>query len=250
LRNEGALLLSQALKVNSTLKVLNIADCEIEKDGYMELFEALKVNSSLTDLNLGAYDDRENCLCETSFEALCQALKENRTLTAIRGINPSYEFRENPKVLDKIADVLRVCTTLQNISFTGCIELENLDPLYQALKENQTLTEFFLRFPWKKPLPDKKPIEDIFTINYSLRSLFGQAMEHILQPYFDRNIEFQQEATANTIVLIYNVARSEEARIILPMEIWLLIFGYIKYPGVHLDFGQILRQVVEHCKKN
>ena len=75
---QGATGLAEALKVNSTLTVLNLADNGTGDQGATGLAEALKVNSTLTELNLEGSDTGDQ-----GATSLAEALKVNSTLTVL-----------------------------------------------------------------------------------------------------------------------------------------------------------------------
>jgi Ran GTPase-activating protein (RanGAP) involved in mRNA processing and transport len=75
---QGALAISEALKVNSSLTLLSLGGNFLHDTGACSIAEALKVNSSLTFLSLennGIHDDG-------AFE-IADAFKENLSLTAL-----------------------------------------------------------------------------------------------------------------------------------------------------------------------
>ncbi|KAG0196550.1 hypothetical protein BGX28_009996, partial [Mortierella sp. GBA30] len=74
----GAVALSEALKINSTVTTLNLSYNSIGDNGAVALSEALKTNSTLTTLDL-----RNNSIGSYGAVALSEALKTNSTLTVL-----------------------------------------------------------------------------------------------------------------------------------------------------------------------
>ena len=74
--DEGAKALAEALKVNATVKLLNLSDCGIGDDGAAALAEALRSNTSLTKLGLWVNED----IGDEGAKALAGALKVNTTV--------------------------------------------------------------------------------------------------------------------------------------------------------------------------
>ena len=76
LNNEdGITTFAEALKTNTTLQQLNLADNRIDEKGATQLAEALKGNNSIQKLDLG-----ENDLADNGTKQLAEALKTNNSL--------------------------------------------------------------------------------------------------------------------------------------------------------------------------
>ena len=125
-------LLSEALKVNSTLSELDLSANDIGDQDATGLAEALKVNSTLRGLRLsynGIGDQGATCLAE--------ALKVNSTLTVL-------DFRNN-SIGDQgatgLAEALKVNSTLRGLRLShNGIGDQGATGLAEALKVNSTLT--------------------------------------------------------------------------------------------------------------
>ncbi|KAL0240902.1 hypothetical protein GEMRC1_006138 [Eukaryota sp. GEM-RC1] len=76
--DQGAMALAETLKVNSSLNTVNLWSNSIGDEGAIAMAEALKTNCSLSDLNLGA-----NLIGEPGARALLDALKFNSTIDEI-----------------------------------------------------------------------------------------------------------------------------------------------------------------------
>jgi len=53
--DEGAKMISELIKVNSTLRILDLSVNTIGDEGTIMISESLKTNTTLTDLSLGCY---------------------------------------------------------------------------------------------------------------------------------------------------------------------------------------------------
>ena len=70
--DQGALHIAEGLKVNSTLKTLNLNDCGITLEGIENVAQALTVNKTLQDFDIG-----RNYITDTGVVCLAKALKAN-----------------------------------------------------------------------------------------------------------------------------------------------------------------------------
>ncbi|ORZ23712.1 hypothetical protein BCR41DRAFT_349019 [Lobosporangium transversale] len=162
--NEGALALSGALKVNTSLTTLNLYNNSIGKEGALALSEALKTNTSLTTLNL-----YNNSIGKEGTLALSEALRINTSLTGLRlasnsigsegalalsealGINTSLTGLRltSNSIADEgalaLSEALKTNTGLANLDLTiNSIGNEGALALSEALKTNTSLTNLYL----------------------------------------------------------------------------------------------------------
>ena len=161
------ILVSEKLKVNTTLATLNLAS-NLIKDGVEELSEALSVNTTLTSLNL--YD---NWMNSEKVRVLSLALKVNTTLThlnigrnfigvdGIRALSEALTVNTTLTALDisstiwgglggdaviALAEALKVNTTLTNLNLAVImIDFDGANTLLEALKMNGSLTTLFIQ---------------------------------------------------------------------------------------------------------
>ncbi|KAF8962805.1 hypothetical protein BGZ46_001104, partial [Entomortierella lignicola] len=135
---EGAAALSGALKANTTLTTLDLSENSIEDDGALGLSGALKTNTTLTTLNL-----KFNSIGNEGALALSGALKTNTTLT-ILDLSDNSVGKEGAAAL---SGALKANTTLTTLDLSeNSIEDEGALGLSSALKTNTTLTTLNLRF--------------------------------------------------------------------------------------------------------
>ncbi|KAF9944994.1 hypothetical protein BGZ72_001783, partial [Mortierella alpina] len=135
--DNGALALSEALKINSTLTTLDLWNNSIGDNGAQALSEALKTNSTLTTLDL-----RGNSIWFKGLLAFSEAFKTNSTMTTL-------DLRSN-LFKDNIA--MTLSETFKTNSILTTLDLQNnsigdngAQALSEGLKINSTLTTLDLR---------------------------------------------------------------------------------------------------------
>ena len=129
-------LLAEALKVNSTLTVLNLDRNRFGAQGATILAEALKVNSTLTELHLV-----DNGIGAQGATCLAEALKVNSTLTELHLFGNDI----GPQGATGLAEGLKVNSTLTELDLDGNgIGDQGATGLAEALKVNTTLTVLYL----------------------------------------------------------------------------------------------------------
>ncbi|KAG0196244.1 hypothetical protein BGX28_010383 [Mortierella sp. GBA30] len=123
--------LAMALKINSTLTILDLRKCSVGDKKTQALAEALKANTTLTNLNLG-----ENSI-EYGAVALAEALKTNSTLTTLNlGWN---SIGDNGAVA--LSEALKSNSALTTLNLEGNVTRDNgAVALSKAIKINSTLT--------------------------------------------------------------------------------------------------------------
>jgi Leucine Rich repeat len=131
MRPNEAILIVEALRVNSTLTLLNLSYFDVKLQGAGAISNALKVTSSLTTLNLDV-----NRLASTGAIAIAEALKVNPSLTSL-----SNFIDDNGGIA--ITDSLRrqqpnlFSLEILNLNLT---ELTNEAAMARLLKEQSSLT--------------------------------------------------------------------------------------------------------------
>jgi len=173
--NQGALAFAHALEKNSTLMSLSLKNQKIQANGAIALAKALEMNTSLSSLELS-----DNQIGQIGAEAFSYLLKSHSHLTSLNLANNkineagaialAYALKENhiPNYLNladnfiysggalAFASVLETntCLSVLNLSKNRLKLRKNqnernedetgIKALAQALKKNQTLTEFIL----------------------------------------------------------------------------------------------------------
>ncbi|XP_067056033.1 protein NLRC3-like [Acropora muricata] len=124
-------LLSEALRVNTSLSSFNLSYNSIGKEGANSLAQALRVNTSLPYLSLCL-----NYIRKEGTNSLAQALRVNTSLSYLN-LGRNYIGDEGTKSL---AQALRVNTSLSCLSLPGnSIGDKGANLLAQALRENNSL---------------------------------------------------------------------------------------------------------------
>jgi hypothetical protein len=107
---EGAVAISEALKTNSTLQVIDLEENEIGDKGATAFAKALKTNTSLQEINLN-----DNRIGDEGAIAISEALKTNSTL---RKINLGHNEIGVESAI-AIAEALKTNSTLREIDLAG-----------------------------------------------------------------------------------------------------------------------------------
>ena len=162
--DEEAIVIAEALKVNTKLTTLNISANNIGVAGAQALAEALKVNTTLTSLNMSM-----NNIGYAGAEALANALGKdgNRTLTTLN-INYNNIGVEGAIA---IAEALKENTTLTTLNIGGnYIGDVGIQFLAEALKVNTRLTTLDIS---GTRIGDggMKDLADALKVNTTLRTL-------------------------------------------------------------------------------
>ena len=158
----GAELLSQALKVNSSLTNLHLGGSIIGHTGAESLSQALTLNSSLTNLDLSG-----NSIGDTGAESLSQALKVNSSLT---NLHLSFN-RIGDTGAEFLSQALTVNSSLTNLDLSlNRIGDTGAESLSQALKVNSSLTNLDLG---RNSIGDTgaESLSQALTVNSSLTNL-------------------------------------------------------------------------------
>ena len=71
--------IAEALKYNTTLRILNLTSNYLRNDGVIAIAEALKYNTTLTEINLSS----NMMIGVVGIKAILEALKTNQTLMKI-----------------------------------------------------------------------------------------------------------------------------------------------------------------------
>jgi hypothetical protein len=187
--DSGVRCLAEALPFNSTLKELYLDyNNKIGTEGARWLGDALRVNSTLKVLNL-AY----NFIGDAGAQWLADALRVNSGLEKLE----IYSTLIESKGLQFLAEALKVNSTLRHFSVSGTYgrsDDEGVKQLAKALRVNSTLE--FVGFPTTIH-DDETIVEHIFERNFSLthfrfRPQFGEIqMDNRISTYEKRNRNVQ-----------------------------------------------------------
>jgi Ran GTPase-activating protein (RanGAP) involved in mRNA processing and transport len=155
--------LTEALKTNQTLRVLNLCSNKIDDQGAKEFAEALKNNKTLLELDLkgnrivdeGAGHIAEalelntglkyinlsdNKMSYQGLEVILKALKNNKNLQVIGLGRNSISHEETKQIVNLLAEFLKKNTSLKGINLSdNYITPTEIEHLVEALKHNKTL---------------------------------------------------------------------------------------------------------------
>ena len=137
----GVIALSDALKVNKSLKFLNLERNKFGDSGVIALSEALKVNESLYHLRLGF-----NGFGVPGAIALSDALKVNKSLKflTLKSFGSNVDMDDKLKAL---SEGLKVNKSLIYLDLDNCkMSISGATALSDALKVNDTLFYLVLEF--------------------------------------------------------------------------------------------------------
>ena len=136
--------LSNALKINKTIKKLNLFHNLFDVNGARRLSDALKINNILEELDIGY-----NRIKNTGFKSIIESIKENKNLN-LKFLGLKYNYI-NDKTLEEEFNLLE-----ENKE----IKLEELD------MKNNSLTQGFLMKFWEEKFTkmNKKLKIDIFDV--------------------------------------------------------------------------------------
>jgi hypothetical protein len=127
----GAALLSEALKINTTLVLLALSRNLIGNDGAASLSEALEVNTALAALDLGW-----NNIGDVGMEALSKALGVNTSLTSLNLVGNEI----GPDSVMSLSKALELNRTLASLNFQqNLLDAQGIKALAKAMAFNKSL---------------------------------------------------------------------------------------------------------------
>ena len=107
--SSGAVAISECLKKNNTLQVLNISENKLSDDGVIAISNSLKTNQILKTLNLA-----NNRITTKGAAKIADAMKSNKSLS---DLNISRNFIE----IDGIMNILLACTQTRALQKLDCM---------------------------------------------------------------------------------------------------------------------------------
>ena len=182
LRPEGAKVLAEKLKENSTLQELNIAgnllsfksDAEAWDDFYTDLSGILAISKVIPTLRaLVAFDISNNDIRAEGGQALAKALMNNNIMTSL---NISDNFMACKETGEALADMLKVNTVLKELDISRKYDRYDdkaysnssfADELAAGIRANGTLEKLTIsgdEWGWEEGSKNSKP----FTIETSM----------------------------------------------------------------------------------
>ncbi len=129
------------------------------------------------------------------------------------------------------------------------ISAEEANLFRDAFKYNRTITDLVVSIGNNSPLRKALSFDDdFFEVNWSLTHLQSALFpaESQVANYLARNKQYQQNMLAKMVTILYNLVRArEDLEAILPIEIWLLVFSFVQYPGRQLRFDVIFAKLLD-----
>lgn len=219
----GGIAIGLGLRSNTTLRSLQMTQCELDDDFGALLVETLQCHAKLEQVNLSA-----NALTSATARVLADALRSSRLLKLNLAYNliddegassimealaknphlTSLTLSENrfmtTGIWTALGDALRANSTLTHFTLHGpTIDDPDLDRLLDALKVNQSVKLFNIR-PSRAPMiPNPLPkmrfdkITSVFEVNYHLEELLlhpvGVDQSQILRMYKTLNQRVHRE---------------------------------------------------------
>ena len=158
----GAISLARALRVNTSLSSLDLSRNSIGDEGASSLAEALKVNTSVSSLNLG-----NNSIGDEGANSLAQALRVNASLSSLNLSTNSI----SGEGANSLSQALRVNTYLSSLDlYSNSIGAEGANSLSQALRVNTHLSSLDL-YSNSIGAEGAKSLAQALRVNSSLSSL-------------------------------------------------------------------------------
>jgi hypothetical protein len=231
-------LLADLLQVNSTLKNLSIVEY-LDDDVADRLIRSMTYNKTLKALTI-RIDELE------TLKKFSEYLQQNQAIRSVElDIDDQY-IVNNLHVIAPLLENNKSITQLNTPISSVCI-----GDLFRALKFNTTLSclkfttynRSFLstRHIWMPKL------RDLMAVNKSLNTIILPDLPQDIAQVLERNYLRQQGDIGITMSGIKMIAlRSEVFAEMLPLEIWSMIFKFITFPGVGVDFSYEFNKMLIH----
>jgi Ran GTPase-activating protein (RanGAP) involved in mRNA processing and transport len=271
LGDEGCELICQALKTNRTLTSLILVNNNLTSRSLTYIGTLLQNNTTITHLDLSRNKLTDPSGFERTFN---KALQINVTLRSI-------DLNSSRVTLDDLKEGLMENRSLKYLNIAGNYSNPtDLDGIDEILANNQSLTSLNLKSIDIRPTGFEKLADglrsnnsltdlaadiyhffddclvyiiDALEINWSLtnvdikRSVVGRLSETI-EEISEKLLEKRKTRIEDTRIAMINIIRSNEAFQRLPLEIWILIFSFVDYPGVTLNFGEEFKKTLRNIK--
>ena len=132
LHDDGARIFAEFLKGNKTLIALDLSGNDIGDPGATLIAASLQINTTLKFLDLS----RNPSICNHGAISLCEALKVNRTLTALN----LSETGIGDAGIRSLAEVLKATSSLTSLLLSDVrISARSVRPIAEVLRVNSTL---------------------------------------------------------------------------------------------------------------
>jgi hypothetical protein len=241
--NPNWTLIQEGLEVNTTLESL------ILEDLYDSVIPQItKINKSLKKLSI-----KTNRKKIANFQPILGMLKDNYNLRALN--LKGYQLVQRDVI--KIARLLTPGYSLQILTF-DVPKSEQYGAYVQMLdlKNNDTLTELNLGPCWTGFSDFNLPVGnlneillDVLSVNESLCDVTFQNEKVSLEVHdlLESNKAERSRVFRNAILIVNIIAmRPNQFEAILPLDIWAVIFKWIRHPGLLTEFDRLFWKQLKH----
>lgn len=138
--NQGIQQLCQGLLMNNGLNIVNLDSTSIGDEGWLAIGEWISKTTSLQSLSIGNEIAKEDSITEAGLTGFLNAFKLN---TSIKHLSISFK-KDSDMLAIKLADVLKTNHTLESITFKNCphaMKQKGMEALVSVLKTNTTVHE-------------------------------------------------------------------------------------------------------------
>ena len=220
-----------SLQQNNTLEFFSINSTDLPDNGCIMLSKWLQKSTAIRTLCLA-----NNAIEDTGVEALMKAIEKNTSLKTLH-----MPFNLLSHVGCKfLAETLKKTETLEtlNIYIQDTNKRDNLQIICDSLKKNVSLTELELRLLSPVIILEQlvnMQLIDMLDVNETLVKLNVNPGAFVgdekISIRLNRNLTYRTQLNTRRIdllILIHNIARSDDSFKQFPSEIWLLIFLHLK----------------------
>jgi hypothetical protein len=165
------------------------------------------------------------CLTLEDFPALIWLYKYLNTTTSVYSLKLKVS---DPFVAEDLAselrDLIKHNVTIKNLAL-------EITPHTESLRKALELDDDFFEVNWA--------LTECQFSDLALAPAYHPALA-----CFERNKKYQKDMLAKTVIILYNMVRSTEALVPLPIELWLQIFSFIRYPGRQIKFDAVFEALL------
>lgn len=264
-------MLEEIFQENTTIQKLNITGCHIGVDD-LKLLKlgsntALKELTILSCYNLGDYgivfsellgnNTLKRLIVGTGQmdpPTLQQFIEQNKSVIELKIQTDDYTLSDS--VLRAVADGLKINRTITKLSlpltkvdfetfiyFRNVIMLENFKIIELHLPKLSLI--FFDKVPGHAHSTTVEHlVSHLVTENKNLRFITGSEDYPAIDQQLKANREAQDKTIHDTVTFIKMIVMKPHS-FVLPIELWVKIFGYVSYVFSDMDFEQFFRKCLK-----
>jgi hypothetical protein len=220
-----------SLQQNNTLEFFSINSTDLHDNGWIMLSKWLQKSTAIRTLCLA-----NNAIEDTGVEALMKAIEKN---TSLKTLHMPFNLLSHMGC-KFLAETLKKTETLEtlNIYIQDTNKRDNLQIICDSLKKNVSLTELELTLLSPVIILEQlvnMQLIDMLDVNETLVKLNVNPGTFVgdgkISIRLNRNLTYRTQLNTRRIdllILIHNIARSDDSFKQFPSEIWLLIFLHLK----------------------